>query len=332
VSFFFRLSATNVGRLTDEKAQSLVIFAAGLVLLVGIVGLSVDIGRLMQREAALQRAADAAALAGSQDLAAVVPDTDAAIESATEYLAINEGGERDDDELMDSSIEFSSVSRDDDTISVEVEEPVEFWFLRFLGVSSGTASGEAKVMVEAATGFTADEIDVFPYTVWGGARTAGHTNSCPYNICLGSTQVYRSNHWDSDSYVTGSGWAVNGNNFKGYFHAGGDIIEVDPTTWQTFSKGGNAMGQEPLDALDAHIASGEPIILPVISEAQCTGGCGEIKFKIVACVALKITSRGNASQAWTGTVVNWSSPKGYSGGPSAPPVSFASVWTRGLID
>lgn len=177
-----------------------------------------------------------------------------------------------------------------------------------------------------------DEQDVFPYAVWGGPRTEGHNNSCPYNICLGSTQVYRSNHWDSDSYVYGSDYAVNGNNFKGYFHAGGDVVQISTSEWQTFSKGGNALGQEPLDALDAHIASGEPIVLPVVSAVSCTGGCGEIKFKIVAWVALKITARGNPSKAWTGKVVEWSSPAVRTAGPQQAPAAFPSVFGFSLAN
>ncbi|MCA9864800.1 MAG: hypothetical protein KC432_17315, partial [Thermomicrobiales bacterium] len=62
------------------------------MLFLGLVGMSVDIGLLMYRKAALQRAADAAALAGALDLAKVTPDTAAADASARFYISANEGG------------------------------------------------------------------------------------------------------------------------------------------------------------------------------------------------------------------------------------------------
>ena len=187
--------------------------------------------------------------------------------------------------------------------------------------------------MRVATGFVPDEVDVFPYTVWGGARTPGHTNGCPYNICVGSTQVFRANNFQSASHATGSDWGVNGNNFKGYFHAGSGVVQISPNTWQTFSKGGNAVGQQPIASLNAHMSSGEPIIVPVIEKAKCTGGCNDIDFKIVAWVALKVTNVGNPSQDWTGTVVQYhATPAGYTNGPSLPPTTFPSVRSATLTE
>ena len=299
-----------------EAGQALVLFAGGLVLLVALVGLSVDVGMLVYTRTDLQKAADAAALAGAQDLPA---NPTAARSAASTYIDANGGSS-----CASGCITVSTTSASNDTIAVTATRRVNYTFLKVLGLSGSDVSATAKVKVAVVTGYAFDEEDVFPYAVWGGPRTTG-SNTCPYNICEGSTQVYRANNYQASSHAKTPAWAVNSNNFKGYFHHGTDVAHVNPSTWQTFSSGGNAVGQEPTDALDAHIASGEPILVPVISEAHCTGGCNDIDFKIVAWVALRITSRGNASQPWSGTVVaNYGTPYGSTSGPVEPPAELAT--------
>jgi hypothetical protein len=88
-----------------------------------------------------------------------------------------------------------------------------------------------------------------------------------------------------------------------------------------------------MDALHEHWASGEPIVLPVIQQANCNGGCGNIDFKIVAWVALEISHLGNPSQDWTGTVVAYhATPEGATDGPHQPPADFPVVRTAVLTE
>jgi hypothetical protein len=120
------------------------------------------------------------------------------------------------------------------------------------------------------------------------------------------------------------------NNFKGFFNGGSGIVQIDPNTWQTFASGGNSTGNEPTAALDAHVASGVPIVVPVISAAQCTGNCGNLQFKIVGWIALKLNPRGTPATTWSGTVVSYASADAYSNGPSVPPTDFPTVWSATL--
>jgi Flp pilus assembly protein TadG len=302
--------------------------AVGFAVLLGLVGLGIDVGNLVYNRTDLQKMADAAALAGAQELAKATPSTTTATSTAKSYVDLNTGGGVNTG-AVSTTVAFFSAKRANDTIQVTVERNVGSTFGRFVGWDGGTVSATAKVQVQAVTGLKMDSVDVFPYAVWGGTRTAGNNNSCPYNICIGSTQVYRSNQWDSDSKVS-TGYNVNGNNFKGYFHQGTGIVNLDPNGWQTFSNGGNATGQQPTAALDAHVASGKPVIIPVITAATCTGGCGTIQFKIVAWVALKLNPRGNPSQPWTGTVVDWSVPDGETGG-NEPPTGFPAVYIARFV-
>jgi hypothetical protein len=159
-------------------------------------------------------------------------------------------------------------------------------------------------------------------------------------MCQGSLQIYRDNGYAAENVEpspnSNPNWQVNSNKFKGYFHHGSEVYQASATEWQTFSYGGNAMGQEPIDALHEHFIHDRPIILPVIAAArdcnQCplpdgSGNAQGIQFKIVAWVAVRLTvdpSQVSASHPFEGEVVgNFSSPKGVSGGQQNIPPSIA---------
>ena len=51
---------------------------------------------------------------------------------------------------------------------VQVERTVNYALMPILGVNDGTVTATATARNSAITGFLVDELDVFPYTVWGG--------------------------------------------------------------------------------------------------------------------------------------------------------------------
>ena len=110
-------------------------FSAAAVGMLGSVGLAVDTGRLLGTKAEMQKTADAAALAGAQEL----PNGWQAVQMAHEYTHKNA------DEL--SSHEFDVESEDgvNDHITVTVSKRVDYTFLRVLGLSGSTVSAEATV-------------------------------------------------------------------------------------------------------------------------------------------------------------------------------------------
>ena len=57
-----------LNKFREERGQAMVIVALSLVVLLGATALSVDVGMQFNTKAKLQAAADAAALAGAQDL------------------------------------------------------------------------------------------------------------------------------------------------------------------------------------------------------------------------------------------------------------------------
>src|SRR3990170_8853939 len=69
-----------------EKGQMLILFVLALAVLLGFVAMVIDVGLAFQERRNAQNAADAAALAGAQELGES-GSAPAAIAEATEYLA-----------------------------------------------------------------------------------------------------------------------------------------------------------------------------------------------------------------------------------------------------
>ena len=74
-----------VSRLRSEKSQTLIIVAFALIVLIGLVGLAVDLGLAYVERVRVRRAVDSAALASAADL----PLEGAAHVRALQYLQEN---------------------------------------------------------------------------------------------------------------------------------------------------------------------------------------------------------------------------------------------------
>ncbi|MBA4181096.1 MAG: hypothetical protein C0506_10955 [Anaerolinea sp.] len=122
-------------RQRDDAGQMLALFAGGLVLFIALVGLSVDIGAVTYTRTDLQKMADAAAMAGGQDL----PSTGQAYTNAAEFVTKNGSG--------NATIEFSNTYSANDTIKVTVSRHVNYRFLKFIGLSGADPSASATVRV-----------------------------------------------------------------------------------------------------------------------------------------------------------------------------------------
>jgi len=315
----------TIDRLPDH-GQSLILFAAGLVAFLGLVGLSVDIGRIMYTRTELQRSADAAALAGSQ----LLPGSrEAALSVADSYVSRNGGA--------DCQPSCATVNDAGDIITVTTTRTIEHFFLKFVGVDETAVEATAAVQVTAVTGLTFGNPAVFPYTIWGGNPSYGSCKE-PYGLCPGEEKIYRSNQWDNQVAQSQKGkngsWSVPGNQFKGYFNVSqsGKIYQTDPNTQYSF--GGNATGQQPLDELRDRYQRKQPIVIPVIVQGSCTDNCGTLHFTIVAWVALElINDPGSTNGDWKGRIVgSYQVPDGVGGGYIPPTASGPTVTSASLIE
>ncbi len=125
----------------DERGQVLVLVAAGMAAFCGLVGMSVDIGQMIYTKSDLQKAADAAALAGAQDL----PSSSTATNVANSYVALNASNTA-------ATIQISQTYNPNDTIRVTATRKVNFTFLRVIGLTGKDVAASATVRVGTYNG------------------------------------------------------------------------------------------------------------------------------------------------------------------------------------
>lgn len=121
------------------RGQSSILLAILLPSLVGAIALGVDVSVFYFNWAKLQRAADAAALAG----AAYLPDnTAAATSAANNYAALNS--------IAGSEIVLNQIAADNLSMTVQFSRDVPYYFAKVLGLSSGQVVARATAGVETA--------------------------------------------------------------------------------------------------------------------------------------------------------------------------------------
>lgn len=121
----------RLGLFKRKKGASTVIFAISLMLILGILSVAVDIALVISEKASVVRAADAAVLAGAQEL---VFNRDNAESIAREYLQKNG---------IDPDNTIVKVSDDGGSICISAKKEVEYYFAKVLGYDKGNVSANA---------------------------------------------------------------------------------------------------------------------------------------------------------------------------------------------
>ena len=121
-----------IGFSKNESGQALVLFALLAIVLIGIAALVIDAGLAYAARAKAQNAADAAALAGAQDL----PSFEAAIDKAKDYAEHN-GIER------ENTTATAPYDGDEDKIEVICTNDVRYTLARVLGLEGTNVSARA---------------------------------------------------------------------------------------------------------------------------------------------------------------------------------------------
>ena len=136
----------------DESGQVLALFAAGLlVVLLGFMGVVVDVAAWYQAQRHVQAVADAAALAAVRELPG---STGAAAAAARAYAASNAG--------VVAAPRFSRTTVPDDTVTVEASQTAPVYFTRLFGIrapivhASATAAASAAASVADAVPISID--------------------------------------------------------------------------------------------------------------------------------------------------------------------------------
>ena len=122
----------------DESGQAILVTVLFLVVLMGCAALTLDVGMWYREQRQAQATADAAVLAGAQDL----PESPSlAVDSAQYYANQNGGG------VDAADITLRSDFQTDDTISVSVARPSPSIFAHVLSVANVTVHAKASARV-----------------------------------------------------------------------------------------------------------------------------------------------------------------------------------------
>ena len=124
-------------RFRNDSGQAMILFALVFVVIIGFAAISIDIGSIANEKSKLQNAADAAALAGSQDL----PSSSTAITTAKTYAARNG---------VTSADTNATVDANKAKITVVCSKKVQYAFARVFGFTQNTISATATATKGAA--------------------------------------------------------------------------------------------------------------------------------------------------------------------------------------
>ncbi|MGK2966499.1 MAG: pilus assembly protein TadG-related protein [Tepidiformaceae bacterium] len=121
----------------------LVLFALGTVAFIGLVGMAVDMGKIVTTRTSLQKAADAAAFAAAQDL----PTAATASSTGEYYVELNSGSG-----TTSAVVTITSTFGSNDTVRVTARRHVDYSFLKVLGLDGMDVSASATARVGTYVG------------------------------------------------------------------------------------------------------------------------------------------------------------------------------------
>ena len=147
-------------RLRDDRGTALVMITLLFTALLALVALAFDFGSWYRAQRNLQAAADAAALAGAQDL----PNTATAASSASSYANANATG-------LNS---WSPSFPDTNTIDISLSKDVSASFAKLVGINSKTVHAHARAQI----GSPGSMKNVVPVGIKSSAACATGSTGC----------------------------------------------------------------------------------------------------------------------------------------------------------
>ena len=282
----------------NEKGSVIIIVACAMVLMLGIAALVIDVGVLYYNKVALSNAADAAALAGVQELP---KDHGKAVETAEAY-AVSNG--------VETSRVAAEVLTDGRSIQVATSRVVPLGFAKILGFSSTKVTANAKASVGSTRG------------LWGAAPFGVVEDSFVFG------NVYTMKYSPSNSEETGPGnfgalaLGVRGadnyvNNimygYQGRLEVGDEIptiLETEPGNMAGPTRTGvnfriAECSHEPKCTYDRFVKGCPRVILvPIIDSLDVTGRNGVILTGFAAFLVEAVGGVGNVCQV-TGRFIRW---------------------------
>lgn len=259
--FGFRIPSFLSGLAADRSGVIIVMFALLLPVILGAIGLGVEVGNWYQMKRSLQTAADAAAIAGAYEVWDGNSETDA-------YTAALREAERNWSDTFDSS-EFdsdvmppTSGSYTGDTYAVEVEisKTVDLMFLGYLMTTSSVTLNARAVATLGSTGDTACVLSLNSSSSMTTFSISGNA-TVDLSGCAVAVNGNASSADGGSDALTISGGTTNLTT-ECYYVAGGVSGSEDITTTCSSGETGSHAVSDPFayDALD------DPLPEPAASE------------------------------------------------------------------
>jgi hypothetical protein len=252
----------------NQRGQSLVLSLVFLTVLVGMAALVVDVGSWYRADRKLQANADAAALAGAQELPANSP---AAQASALEYAATNDGG------LEAEDVKFRQTVVPNDTIEVTTDRPSPGFFAQLFGRSSVDVRAKAAAragVLGSAVGAAPIAVDWQhemlhcdpPASCWGRYEDGEFVPGTLTTVDFFKTGPGAFRLVNIDSSHGGTGLKDIGDWIRtGYLDA------ADVNQWYYSDPGMKPNSSHVKDALDYRLGSKPDLLFPVYNATQAQG-------------------------------------------------------------
>jgi hypothetical protein len=258
----------------DERGQAIVLMTLSLVVILGMAALVLDVGNWFHTKRRLQGTADAAALAGAQQL----PDDPSGAQTMAMSYANQNGGD-----VASANITVSSTVLPNDTISVRARKTDPGFFSGVLGIASADIDARAKVRV----GPPAQARYVAPMVVYCGqdliqncdgktVPTFGVPTTLPYDK-MGAPGAFGMLNLDGGTGTPGTStetaWILKG--FDKYLGLG--AYNSDP--------GAKFSSSNIQDALSARV--GSVLLFPVFKTLKDNGSNAE--YDIIGWIGFRLT-------------------------------------------
>jgi hypothetical protein len=269
----------------NQRGQSLVLSLLFLTVLVGMATMVIDVGSWYRADRKLQANADAAALAGAQELPA---NTAAAEASALEYAETNDGG------LEAKGVKFRTTVLPNDTIEVNTDRPAPGFFAQLFG----RGSVDVRAKAAARTGVLGSAIGAAPIAVdwqhemlhctppescWGRYEDGTFVPGTLTTIDFFKTGpgAFRLVNIDSSQGGTGlqdiADWIR-----TGYLDA------ADVEQWYYSDPGIKPNSSHVKDALDFRLAGEPDLLFPVYNAVEAQGA--GFKYYVIGFAVFHVTS------------------------------------------
>jgi hypothetical protein len=277
--------------LREEKGAAIVVVALSITAMLGFGALVVDVGNLYLNKARLSNMADAAALAGVQDLPG---DPQSAVASAYSYAAQNG---------MNSDVVAVTINDDNTVVTVNATRTVPFFFAKVFDMTSSDVSVRAAAAIRPITATSG----VVPFGIVKQQFEYGES----YTLKEGAGSGYRGNFMALA--LGSSGSPVYQNNIKQGYSKKLHIDQLVPTEPGNMS-GPTSEGVDYRMNLDLGATfetkgKGSPriLVVPIIDSLEVNGR-GEVKIVGFAAFFLEgAGGRGNENYV-TGTFMNLVTP------------------------